>query len=62
MVSSFHSLTDYHQLSVDVVEVVPEKGVIGKQFRKEGKAIMETLSSLTSSQAEAVERETAEKG
>ena len=61
-VSSFHSLTDCHQLSVDVVEVVPEKGVIGKQFRKEGKAIMETLSSFSSPQADTVERESAEKG
>ena len=42
--------------------MVPEKGVIGKQFRREGKAIMETLASLSSSQAETLEKEAAEKG
>ena len=47
---------------MDVVEVVPEKGVIGKQFRKEAKPIMEALASLNSSQAEDVAKETAEKG
>lgn len=47
---------------MDVVEVVPEKGVIGKQFRREGKAIMDQLASLSSSQAEEIEKETVEKG
>lgn len=48
--------------TVDVVEVVPEKGIIGKQFRREGKGIMDQLASLSSSQAEELEKETAEKG
>ena len=47
---------------MDVVEVVPEKGVIGKQFRKEAKVIMEGLADLTSSQATAAEKEATEKG
>jgi glycyl-tRNA synthetase len=49
-------------LTVDVVEVAPEKGIVGKQFRKEAKVIMDGLSALSSSQAEAAEREATEKG
>ena len=57
------SLTNHnHQRTVDVVEVVPEKGIIGKQFRREGKGIMDQLASLSSSQAEELEKETTEKG
>ena len=47
---------------MDVVEVVPEKGVIGKQFRKEAKAIMETLATFSTGQAETMETEAAERG
>lgn len=32
---------------VDVVEVVPEKGSVGKTFKKDAKVIMDRLSSLT---------------
>ena len=49
-------------MTVDVVEVAPEKGVIGKQFRKEAKVIMDALAALSSSQAEAAEKEATEKG
>ena len=44
------------------MEVVPEKGIIGRQFRREAKQIMEALAALSSSEAEDVEREAAEKG
>ena len=56
------TLSPLHQLTVDVVEVAPEKGVIGKQFRKEAKVIMEALAAFTSSQAGSAEKEAADKG
>lgn len=31
---------------VDVVEAIPDKGVIGKQFRKEAKPLLEWLGAL----------------
>ena len=43
------------------MEVVPDKGIIGKQFRKDAKPIMERLAGLDSSQAELLE-EVSEKG
>ena len=44
------------------MEVVPDKGIIGKQFRKDAKPIMERLAGLDSSQAELLEKEVSEKG
>ncbi len=41
---------------MDVVECVPDKGVIGKQFRKEAKPILEWLAGLDSSATEEVEK------
>ncbi len=47
---------------VDVVEVVPDKGKIGKQFRKEAKAIMEGLSILTKEAVQGVESQLQQEG
>ena len=58
----WRSLTLSSQRKVDVVEVVPDKGIIGKQFRKDAKPIMEHLAGLGSSQAELLEKEVSEKG
>ena len=43
-------------MSVDVVEVVPDKGVIGKKYRKEAKPLMEWLATLTKTQIEDLEK------
>ena len=47
---------------LDVVEVVPDKGLIGKQFRKDAKAITEFLTGLSGDAVKSVEQELAEKG
>ena len=47
---------------MDVVEVVPDKGLIGKQFRKDAKAITEYLTGLSGDAVKQVEQELAEKG
>lgn len=39
----------------EVVEIVPNKGVIGKAFKKEGKIIMDKMASLEAAQVEKVE-------
>ena len=38
-----------------MVEAVPEKGVIGKQFRKDAKVLMEWLGQLERSEVESLE-------
>ncbi len=43
------------QIVVDCVEVFTEKGIIGKQFRKDSKAIMDTLNNLTEEQVTEME-------
>ena len=45
------------QRVMDVVEVVPEKGVIGKQFKKEAKPLMEWLGALDHEGVERLEGE-----
>lgn len=41
---------------VDVVEVVPNKGALGKAFKKDAKAITDKLASLDKSEAEELEK------
>ncbi|XP_022090731.1 glycine--tRNA ligase-like [Acanthaster planci] len=36
--------------TVDVIEVVPQKGIVGKAFKKDAKAIMEHLASMSEDQ------------
>ena len=50
------------QVSVDVVEIVPEKGVIGKKYRKEAKPLMEWLAMLTKTQIEDLEKNLTDNG
>ena len=50
------------QVSVDVVEIVPEKGVIGKKYRKEAKPLMEWLATLTKTQIEDLEKNLTDNG
>ena len=38
-----------------MVEVVPDKGLVGKQFRKDAKPLMEWLSNLDRTAAEQLE-------
>ena len=62
---SIHVSCDSHASSqrlVDVVEVVPEKGVIGKRFRKDAKPILEKLSSIVGKEAELMDQQTSAKG
>ena len=42
--------------------MVPDKGLIGKQFRKDAKAITEYLTGLSGDAVKQVEQELAEKG
>ena len=44
------------------MEVVPDKGLIGKQFRKDAKGLMEHLSHLGSSEIDELEKELKEAG
>ena len=44
------------------MEVVPEKGVIGKQFRKEAKPLIEWLTALDNKGAEELEGELEKNG
>lgn len=41
---------------VDVVEAVPNRGVIGKTFRKEAKIVLEVLSALENNQLDQLEK------
>lgn len=41
---------------VDVVEVVPNKGALGKSFKKDAKAITDKLASLGKTEAEDLEK------
>lgn len=47
---------------MDVVECVPDKGVIGKQFRKEAKPILEWMSGLDESAVKEMEESFQTKG
>jgi glycyl-tRNA synthetase len=49
-------------VSVDVVEVVPDKGIIGKKYRKEAKPLMERLAVLTKTQIEDLEKSLTDNG
>ena len=42
-------------MTVDVVELVPAKGPIGKAFKKEAKAVTDKMASLTKEEVEDVE-------
>ena len=50
------------QRMVDVVEVVPEKGVLGKQFRKEAKPLMDRLTTLSCTEIESMEKQLKDNG
>ena len=39
----------------DIVDLVPKKGIIGKEFRKEAKQVIEALTNLNSDDVTAVE-------
>ena len=45
-----------------MVEVVPDKGVIGKKYRKEAKPLMERLAALTKTQVEDLEKNLTDNG
>lgn len=47
---------------MDVVELLPEKGLIGKQFRKEAKPLMDHLMTLTSGEIESLEKQLKDNG
>lgn len=47
---------------VDVVECVPDKGIIGKQFRKDSKLLLEWLGQLEEERAKQLERDFKENG
>ena len=40
----------------DVVEALPDKGIIGKTFKKDGKAIMSALADLTETEITEMEQ------
>ncbi|XP_022698157.1 glycine--tRNA ligase-like [Varroa jacobsoni] len=42
--------------TVDLIEVLPQKAVLGKEFKKEAKAIMDTLATLPESQIADIEK------
>ena len=56
------TLTTHPQVVEDIVECVPEKSVIGKQFRKEAKPIMEELVNLNPQGVRRLEEEIQNKG
>ena len=49
-------------MSVDVVEVVPDKRVIGEKYRKEAKSLMKWLAALTKTQVEDLEKNLSDNG
>ncbi|XP_033639760.1 glycine--tRNA ligase-like [Asterias rubens] len=46
---------------IDVVEVIPQKGLVGKAFKKEAKLVMDHLASLTEDQVVEMEKAMQEK-
>lgn len=42
--------------TVDVVEAAPNKGAIGKEFKKDAKKIQDALASLSIQEIEAIEK------
>ncbi|SCV65888.1 hypothetical protein ANAPC5_01269 [Anaplasma phagocytophilum] len=48
--------------TVDVVEAVASKPALGKQFKKEAKAVAEALEALTLEQLDALEKQLASHG
>ncbi len=44
---------------MDVVDAVPDKAAIGKQYRKEAKVLLEWLSSLNKEQTHQLEKQLA---
>ncbi|XP_072027230.1 glycine--tRNA ligase-like [Amphiura filiformis] len=48
--------------TVDLVEVAPQKGVVGKAFKKEAKVLMEHLAKMSNEEAEALDKTMQEKG
>lgn len=47
---------------IDVVEAQPNKGALGKAFKKDAKAISDVLSNFDNNQVEGLESELEEKG
>ena len=50
------SLTFVQHVTKDVVEALPDKGIIGKTFKKDGKAIMSALADLTETEITEMEQ------
>ena len=46
---------------IDVIEVIPQKGIVGKAFKKDAKFVMEHLASLTEDQVVELEKALKEK-
>ena len=49
-------------MTVDVVEILPEKGVIGKKYRKEAKPLMDWLAGLKKTEIEQLEKSLVDNG
>lgn len=49
-------------IMVDTVVAVPDKGVIGKAFKKDAKAVQEALAALTKEEAERMDKTLTENG
>lgn len=50
------------QVTVDVVEILPEKGLIGKKYRKDAKPLMDWLAGLTKQDIEQLEKQLTDNG
>lgn len=50
------------QVTVDVVEIVPEKGIIGKKYRKDAKVLLDWLAGLSKSNIEQLEKQISDGG
>lgn len=48
--------------TIDVVEAVPNKGVLGKHFKKDAKAITDALTNLQISELEDIENKLESQG
>lgn len=48
--------------TIDVVEAVPNKGVLGKSFKKDAKAITDALTNLEISELENIEKKIKSQG
>ena len=62
IVTLFFSLMSVIYKTIDVVEIAPQKGVVGKAFKKDAKVLMEHLAKMTNEEAEAFDKNMQEKG